>query len=123
MGSCLLKPSSTYQLALVSSEIITVIQAARIVISQERLDQQVIVFSLSIAGLATKDPREKALAIEMIRTIERHSHSRIIESVRVLVEAMYEKQRVATLASGDPSSMDWVEEVESSGQRLIVYGV
>ena len=123
MGLCLLKLSSTHQSALVNSEITTVIQAARIVISQERFDKQFVVFSLSIAGLATKDPTEKTLAIEMIKTMERHSHSRTIESGRVLVEAIYEKQRVATLASGDHSSIDWVEEVKLSGQRLIIYGV
>ena len=123
MGLCFLKLSSTHQSSLVNSEIITVIQAASIVISQERFDLQFIVFSLSIAGLVTRDPTEKALATEIIRTMERHSHSRTIESGRVLVEAMQGKQRVVTLASGDPSSMDWVEEVESSGQRLIVYGV
>ena len=66
---------------------------------------------------------EKAFAMEIIRTVERHSHNKTIESGRVLVEAMYEKQRLATLTPGNPSIMDWIEGVESSGQRLIFYGV
>jgi hypothetical protein len=103
--------------------LITVIQAARLVISHERFDQQFIVFLLSMAGIASKDPTEKSLAIEMIRTMGRHSHSRTIGSGRVLVETMYEKQGLASRSSGDPSPMNWVEEVESSAQRLIFYGI
>lgn len=103
--------------------VIEIIHVARTITSQERIDQQFIVFPLFMAGFATRDPQEKNLCLGLIRAVERLSYGRTTESVRELLEKIYEKQRAAILASGDASSVDWIEEMDLSGQRLIIYGL
>jgi hypothetical protein len=118
--SQLLDPAPESEIRTCATEII---QVARIITSQERFEQQFIVFPLYMAGLATKDPAEKDAALATLRVVERHSYGKTTESVRELLGHIYEKQRAAIVASGDASSVDWVEEMESSGQRLIMYGL
>jgi len=59
----------------------------------------------------------------MIKTIERHSHGGSMEGVRRLLETIYEKQRGAISRAGNALSVDWVEEMELSEQRLVIYGL
>ena len=100
-----------------------IIQAAHKILSQERYDLRFIVFPLLMAGFATNDPAEKNLALSLIKMVERHSYGGSTESVRRLLEAIYGKQRAAILQTGDCVSVDWVEEMELSGQRLVIYGL
>jgi len=86
-----LAPESDAEIKACATEII---QVARMIISRERFELHFIVFSLSIAGLATKDPTENILAMDMIRTMEGHCHSRTIESGQALVESMYESSEL-----------------------------
>ena len=100
-----------------------ILQAAHTIISQERYELRFIVFPLFMAGFATNDPNEKDLALNMIKIIERHSFGGSTEGVRRLLETVYDKQHTAISRAGTASSVDLIEEMESSGQRLIVYGL
>jgi hypothetical protein len=100
-----------------------ILQAAHTVVSCERIDPRFVVFPLFIAGFAATEPAEKDLALNMIRAVERHSFGDCTQSVRILLEAVYEKQRIAILRSGDSSWVDWVEEMELRGQPPIIYGI
>ncbi len=46
-----------------------------------------------------------------------------MESVRVLLQMVYDKQREAVLRFGDARDVDWVEEMEASGLSLIILGL
>lgn len=96
---------------------------AQLITSQERVDHEFVVFSLFMAGIASREPQEKDLCLGMIRAVERLSYGRMTGSVRDLLERIYEKQRAAMVGSGDASSVDWVEEMKLGGQRIIMYGL
>lgn len=113
-------PDSKLQITSCVKEIL---QAAHTVVSCERIDPRFVVFPLFIAGFAATEPAEKDLALNMIRAVERHSFGDCTQSVRILLEAVYEKQRIAILRSGDSSWVDWVEEMELRGQPPIIYGI
>jgi hypothetical protein len=95
---------------------------ARVITSQERADQQFVVFPLFMAGVATSEPQENGLCLGMVGAVERLSYGRTTESVREVLEKIYEKQQAAMVASGDAFSVDWVEEMEVSGQPSTIYG-
>lgn len=100
-----------------------ILQAARFVASQEHVDPRFMIFPLFIAGFAASEPAEKDLALTMIRAVEQHSFGGCTQSVRELLEIIYEKQRVAILRTGDSTLVDWVEEIELRGQPPIIYGI
>ena len=100
-----------------------IIQAGHIILSQERFDMGFILFPLFMAGFATDDDNKKQLALGMIRSIEQHCFGPTTEICRRLLETIYQKQRAVTLEAGDASSVDWVEEIEMSGQGLVLYGL
>lgn len=76
-----------------------------------------------MAGFATKDLNEKQVALDLIIAVEQHNYRGSTESVKKLLQKVYEKQRSATMDMGNANSVDWVEEVENSAQRLIIYGL
>jgi hypothetical protein len=110
--------NTSTQINTCSSE---VIQVARIIISQQRFELRFIIFHVFMAGFASKGPNEKEEALEIIKTIEKHSYGSIMESVRMLLETVKEKQRAAILQTGRASAVDWLEEMEKNG--LIIYGL
>lgn len=113
-------PDSSVQIQTCVTEII---QAAHSIVSQEQIDPRFVVFSLFLAGFATGDLAEKSLAVDMMRAVERHSYGGCTKSVRMLLETICEKQRVAILRTGDSTSVGWVEEMELRGQPPIIYGI
>ena len=115
-----LTPDSKHHIATCVAEIL---QAAHLVVSNEQVDPRFIVFPLFIAGCAACEPAEKELALNMIRAVEQHSFGGGTQSVRKLLEVVYEKQRVAILNTGDSSLVDWVEEMELRGHPPIIYGI
>ncbi len=76
-----------------------------------------------MAGIFTQDRNEKAIALNLIIAVEPHSLGRSIESVRVLLQMVYDKQREALLRFGDARGVDWVEEMEVGGLSLIMMGL
>lgn len=100
-----------------------IIHAAQVITSRDQFEFSYIVFPLFMAGFATKDPAEKEQALELIRVVETHSYGGSTKSVRGLLENIYGKQRDAIVQHGNDASVDWVEEMERSGQRIIMYGL
>ncbi|KAG0650954.1 hypothetical protein D0Z07_2692 [Hyphodiscus hymeniophilus] len=100
-----------------------IFQVANLVTSKEGSDQQYIIFPLFMAGIATKDGQEKDLCLRLIRAVGQLSYGRTVESVAEFLERIHEKQRDALQVFGHASAVDWIEDMELSGQRLIVYGL
>jgi hypothetical protein len=93
------------------------------IVLQERVDPRFIVFPLFIAGIAAMEPAEKDLASHIIRAVEQYSFGGCSQSVRIFLENIYEKQRVAILSTGDSNLVDWLEEMELRGRPPIIYGI
>lgn len=100
-----------------------ILHAASVTLSKERFDMRFVVFPIFIAGFSTRDPNEKEMALNFMIEIEKHGYGGSTESARKLLQTLYQKQRVAVLQMGDASSVDWIEEMELSGQRLVIYGL
>lgn len=98
-------------------------QAASLLLSQERFEVRFVVFPLFLAGVFATDEGDKEMALNLITAVEPHSFGGSIQSVRAVLQAIYNKQRTAILETGVATSVDWVEEMESSGQRLIIIGL
>ena len=79
--------------------------------------------SSDLAGFAATEPGQKDIALNMIRAVEQHSFGSSTQSVRKLLEAIYENQRIAILQTGGSALVDWVEEMELRGQPPIIYGI
>lgn len=93
------------------------------VISKEGIDPRFTIFPLFIAGCAATEPAEKVLAVNMIRAVEQHSFGSCTQSVRILLEVVHEKQRVAILRTGDSTLVDWVEEMGLRRDPPLIYGI
>lgn len=78
-------------------------------------------FPLFVAAFSTKDFTQKVEVTQIMRTIETYSHENSTESVRRLLEATIEKQRIAFIETGTFDSVGWVEEMEKSG--FIIHGL
>ncbi|CZR50832.1 uncharacterized protein PAC_00706 [Phialocephala subalpina] len=105
------------QIATRSREII---EAARMVLSEKSYEIRLVVFPLFMAGFATKDRGEKRMVLDLLLAVEQHESRGSTESIRNLLQKLYEKQRSATMEIGNANSVDWIEEIEKSGQRFII---
>ena len=105
----------------VHTSAVEMLSTARRIIHEERFALRFIVFPLFLAGFAMQDPGEVEAALSMLKMIERHSYGGSTESVRRLLERIYEKQNAAILRTGTASSVDLVKEMELSGQKIIIY--
>lgn len=97
-----------------------IIEAARVVLSEKSYEIRLVVFPLFMAGFATRDRGEKQMALDLLLAVEQQESIGSTESVRILLQKLYEKQRSATMETGNANSVDWIEEVEKSGQRFII---
>lgn len=93
-----------------------------IVVPKAEVDPQFVVFPLFIAGYAASEPEKKDLALNMIKAVEQHSFGGCTQSVRGLLEVVYEKQRAAVLMN-ESTFVDWVHEMEVRGYPPIIYGI
>lgn len=115
-----LSPEAGPQINSCATEII---RSAQLIISQEMSELRFIVFPLFMAGFAATNPADKDLASNLLRAVERHNYGGSTESVRKLLDNIYEKQQAALMSMGNATPVDWIEEMEMSGERLIIYGL
>ena len=92
-------------------------------LSTQRCDLQYIVFPLFLAGFCTRNVTEKDTALELMAEVEKREYGGVADTLRRLLQTIYEKQSVAVAQTGDASSVDWVDEMERNGPRLIIYGL
>ena len=100
-----------------------ILHAASIILSKERFDMRFIVFPLFMAGFCTRNAAEKETALRFMVEVEKHGYGGSTDNVRKLLQTIYEKQHFAVMQTGNSNSVDWIDEMERSGQRLIIYGL
>ncbi len=100
-----------------------IFHAVGMAVSREVFDMRFVVFPIFIAGFSTIDPNEKETAMNLMVELEKHGYGGSIKGARKLLQTIYQKQRAAVVQIGDDNSVDWIDEVELSGQRLIMYGL
>ncbi|KAH7378960.1 fungal-specific transcription factor domain-containing protein [Cadophora sp. MPI-SDFR-AT-0126] len=115
-----LEPGTEAQIEACCAEIL---DAVSTILSKERFDPRYIVFPLFLAGFCTRNLTEKSMALRLIIEVEKNEYGRVTNNVRRLLQTIYEKQSAAVTKTGNADSVDWVDEMERSGQRLIIYGL
>jgi hypothetical protein len=91
--------------------------------SQKRFEVRFAVFPLFLAGIFTTDQSEKDMALNLTAAVEPHSYGRSIKEILALLQTIYHKQLASLSQTGVATSVDWVAEVELSGQRLVITGL
>jgi len=114
------EPDTDAQIKACCAEIL---HAISIILTKQRCDLQYIVFPLFLAGFCTRNVTEKDTALELMAEVEKREYGGVADTLRRLLQTIYEKQSVAVAQTGDASSVDWVDEMERNGPRLIIYGL
>lgn len=90
------------------------------ILSHGHFEFRFVAFALLMAGIAANNQTDKELALSLMKTVERNIYGGYTSTVRKLLETVYEKQQIASVQTGDASSVDWVEVMELSGQKFIL---
>lgn len=114
------EPDTDAQIKACCAEIL---HAISIILSKQQCDLRYIVFPLFLAGFCTRNLTEKETALRLMAEVEKREYGGITDNVRRLLQTIYEKQSAAVAQTGDANSVDWVDEMERSGPRLIIYGL
>jgi len=114
------EPDTEAQINVCCAEIL---HAVSIILSKERFDMRFIVLPLFMAGFCTRNAAEKETALRFMMEIEKNGYGGSTDNARRLLQTIYEKQRLAVMQMGNANSVDWIDEMERSGQRLIIYGL
>ncbi|KAF7878849.1 hypothetical protein EAF04_000052 [Stromatinia cepivora] len=96
---------------------------AKMMLDLGRLECRFIVFPVFIAGIASEVKEEKRLALEIIQRLEETSFGSNKKATRKLLAKICEKQETAIVQTGNHSCVSWIEELESSGEQLIIVGL
>lgn len=100
-----------------------IIQIARKILERERLEFRFLVFPIFLAGMASKVAEEKQVALNLIRRLEDTSFGSNTRTTRNLLTTICEKQGEAIARTGSDWGVSWIEELESSGEQLIILGL
>ncbi|KAH6694380.1 fungal-specific transcription factor domain-containing protein [Leptodontidium sp. MPI-SDFR-AT-0119] len=114
------EPDTKAQIEVCCAEIL---YAVNTILSKERFDPRYIVFPLFLAGFCTRNSTEKDTALRFMIKVEKIEYGGATNKVRRLLQTIYGKQSVAIAETGNANSVDWVDEMEQSGQQLIMYGL
>ena len=114
------EPDTDAQIKACCAEIL---HAISIMLSTQRCDLQYAVFPLFLAGFCTQNSTEKNTALRLMAEVEKHEYGGITNNVQRLLQTIYDKQSVAVAQTGHANSVDWVDEMERNGPRLIIYGL
>jgi len=63
------------------------------------------------------------MALQRDEEVEKHGYGGSTDSARRLLQNIYEKQHIAVMQTGNANSVDWIDEMEQIGNRLIIYGL
>jgi hypothetical protein len=100
-----------------------IIELSRQIVGDERWELQFIPFSLFLSGIVSGKKEEKALALKLMTALERESYGENTASIRRLLEAIYDKQQATKRNGKYDLEVDWLEVMDGSGPRLVMFGV
>ncbi|KAF7894557.1 uncharacterized protein EAF01_010008 [Botrytis porri] len=108
------------QLSTCAREIILI---TKMMIDLGCLGSRFIVFPIFMAGMASRVTEEKQSALAFLRRLEETSFGSNTKTMRILLASIIEKQGIAILQTGNHLCVNWIEELQSSGQQLIMVGL
>ena len=82
-------------------------------------ERKFMVFPVFIAGIATRVPDDRKLALKILSFLERNSIGKVMVATRRILQIVYEEQREVELQGGHPMDVDWVTTVARRGLQMI----
>jgi hypothetical protein len=107
----------------VFTSITEIIELARQVVAEKRWEFQFMPFSLFLSGVVSRKREEKALALTLMTALERESYGENTATMRRLLETIYDKQQATTRSGKQDLEIDWLEVMERSGLRLVMFSM
>jgi hypothetical protein len=107
----------------VFTSVTEIIEFSRQVVADERWDLQFIPLSLFLSGVVSRRKDEKDLALTLMTALERESYGKTTSTMRRLLEIIYDKQQATTRGGQQDRVIDWLEVMEKSGFRLVMFGM
>ncbi|KAB8302001.1 hypothetical protein EYC80_005454 [Monilinia laxa] len=96
---------------------------AKKILDCKRFEFRFLVFPVFLAGMASKIKEEKQIALDLMKSLEETSFGSNTTTTRRLLVKIYEKQKAAVAQTGNALGISWIEELESSGEPLIILGL
>lgn len=96
---------------------------AKKILDCKRFEFRFLVFPVFLAGMASKIKEEKQIALDLMKSLEKTSFGSNTTTTRKLLVTIYEKQEAAVAQTGNALGISWIEELESSGEPLIILGL
>lgn len=100
-----------------------IIELSRQIVADERWELQFIPFPLFLSGVVSRRKEEKALALKLMTALERESYGENTASIRRLLGVIYDKQQATARSGKHNFEVDWLEVIDRSGPRLVMFGV
>ena len=107
----------------VFTSVTEIIKLSRQVVADERWESQFILFSLFLSGVVSRKKEEKTLALKLMTALERESYGKNTATMRRLLETIYGKQQATTRNGKLDLEVDWLEVMERSGLRLVMFAM
>lgn len=107
----------------VFTSVTEIIELSGQVVADERWELQFIPFSLFLSGVVSRKKEEKRLALKLMTALERESYGENTATMRRLLETIYDKQQATTRNGQQNPEVDWLEVMEGSGPRLVMFGL
>ncbi len=107
----------------VFNSVTEIIELSRQVVSDGRWELPYIPFSLFLSGVVSRRKEEKILALKLMTVLERESFGKNTATTRQLLETVYDKQQATARNGKQDLEVDWLEVMERSGLRLVMFGM
>ncbi|KAL8830770.1 MAG: hypothetical protein Q9191_001247 [Dirinaria sp. TL-2023a] len=102
-----------------SDSICKVLQLGREITANGFDQRKFMVFPTFMAGIATRNPADQQLALQILKFLERNSIGKVMMATRQILEIVYEEQRELAMQGCHPMTVDWVTTVADRGLQMI----
>ncbi|KAF7906729.1 hypothetical protein EAF00_001008 [Botryotinia globosa] len=100
-----------------------IILISKMMIDLGCIGSRFIVFPIFMAGMASRVKEDKQSALRFLHKLEETSFGSNTRTTSKLLVSIIEKQEIAIAETGNHLCVSWIEELESSGQQLILMGL
>ena len=102
-----------------SESVCKILQLGREITANGFDQRKFMVFPIFMAGIATRNPPDQQLALQILKLLERNSIGKVMMATRQILEIVYEEQRELAIQGGHPMMVDWVNTVAERGLQMI----
>ncbi len=99
-----------------------IIEFSRRIVAQEIWEFRFTIFGLFLAGVASTNPSEHAVAYDLLDRMESRCYGANTAVLKQLLNTIYGRQEEA-MRNGQDVNVDWIEEMRARDMRLVFFGL